>query len=391
MNLKRTLVVGLSLTTTIAALTVGGATTAGADPAGTGWDDKVDNIVGQGSDTTYRVLGDLSSTYNSANGCDVATADTVAGTPPVLVAPFSGDCKTTGQTSTATGGNWDHDVVTNKYPVGSSQGVVELISGRVDFARSSRPPKNSGESGTTFWGFAKDGIAVVTMGGRAPVNITQAQAVGIWKNCTITNWNQIDPTLPSAPIYPYGMNTSSGTKASFDSFLGGQDANSGACAKKLSTNVFPFENDLKQIVDNPAPGTTLENSIWWGSYAELKTYPYKRQSAEYASINGVPISNGNIANNSYPIKRYVYHVTRSADASPTASGGDSTGADTGKGGAVREFTEFLCKPKAGHIVSDYTGENLYDLNTASTVNNGFQRIPTGERTNGGVCAVAVAP
>ena len=384
MKLMRKVAVGLTLGATIIGATGVGA---GADPADTGWDDKVDTVVGQGSDTTYRVIGDLSATYNAANGCEVATSDT--GTAPNFTAPLSGDCKLgANQTSTVTGGNWDHDVVVNKYPVGSSQGVKELLSGRVDFARSSRGPKTSGETGSTFWGFAKDGIVITVLGGRAPVNLTQAQAAGIW-NCSITDWNQIDASLPSAPIYPYGMNPASGTKASMDSFLG-FDANAGACVKKLSTGVYPFENDVKQLIDSPAAGTTLANSIWWGSYAEFKTYAYKRQSADYASINGVEVSNGTIANNSYAIKRYIYHVTKSADVSPAASG-NTTGADTGKGGAVREYTEWLCKQKSAHITSDYTGQNLYDINTATISNNGFQRIPTAERTNGGVCAVAVAP
>ncbi|MFN8052148.1 MAG: substrate-binding domain-containing protein [Acidimicrobiales bacterium] len=384
MKLMRKMVVGLSLTATL--IGVSGVAAGATAPTDSGWDDKVDTIVGQGSDTTYRVMGDLSLTYNAANGCVVATADT--GTAPNFTAPLSGDCVVTGQTSTFTKGNWDHDLVVNKYPVGSSQGVKELLRGSVDFARSSRPPKTSGETGSTFWGYAKDGIAIVVMGGRTPFNITQAQAVGIW-NCTITDWNQLDNTLPSAPIYPYGMNPSSGTKASMDSFLG-FDANSGACVKKLSTNAYPFENDVKQLIDTPAPGTTLANSIWWGSYAELKTYAYKRQSADYMAIGGVEISNGSIADNSYPIKRFVYHVTKSADVAPNGTGG-TTGATTGKPGAVRAFTEWMCKPKSQHITSDYTNASLYDINTATITNNGFQRIPTIERTNGGVCNITVAP
>jgi len=383
MKIMRKMAVGVSLGATLLAVT---GLPAGADPADTGWDDKADIIVGQGSDTTYRVMSGLSDTYNAANGCVVATAD--SGTPPNYTSPLSGDCVVSGQTSTIIGGNWDHDIVANKYPVGSSQGVKELLTGRVDYARSSRPPKTSGETGSTFWGFAKDGITIVVMGGRAPLNITQAQAAGIW-NCSITDWNQLDGSLPSAPIHPYGMNPSSGTKASMDTFLG-FDANAGACVKKLSTNVFAFENDVKQLIDQPAAGTSLANSIWWGSYAEFKTYAFKRQSADYLSINGVAVSNGTIANNSYPIKRYVYHVTKSADVSPIG-GGATAGADTGKGGAVRELTEWMCKPKAGHTTSDYTGENLYDLNTGVISNNGFQRIPAAERTNGGVCAVTAAP
>lgn len=384
MKLMRKLTIGVTLIATITGLT---SVNAGAEPADTGWDDVADRPVGQGSDTTYKVIMDLSLTYNEATGCEIQQSD--IGSAPNFTAPLTGDCRLgANQPQTVTSGNWDHDVVVNKFPTGSSQGVKEMLDGRVDFARSSRPPKTSGETGSTFWGFAKDGITIIAMGGRAPVSITQAQAVGIW-NCSITNWNQISGSLPSAPIHPYGMNPSSGTKASMDSFLG-FDANSGSCVKKLATNVFPTENDVKQLIASPAAGTTLANSIWWGSFAEFKAFAYKRQSAEYLPINGVEISNGSIADNSYPIKRYVYHVAPNASVAPAASGA-TTGADSGKAGAVREFTEWLCKPKAAHTVSDFTGQNLYDANTSTIVNAGYQRIPTPERTNGGVCAVAVAP
>lgn len=376
---------------TVAAALVASTTTmvalpAGAKPADTGWDDKVDYVVGSGSDTTYKVVSDLASIYNQAPGCTIATSDT--GTAPNFVAPLAGDCVINNQNATDIAGNWDHDVVVSKYPTGSSQGVKELVDGRSDFARSSRGPKTSGESGTAFWGFAKDGIVVTTLGGRAPLNVTPAQVKGIW-NCTITNWNQLDPSLPSATIHPYGMNPSSGTKATFDSFLG-FDANAGSCVKKLNTGVFPFENDVKQITENGAVGVPLADAIWWGSYAEFKTYEYKRQSAQFMTIGGVGIGNNSISNNSYPITRYVYHVTKTSSVAP-AAGGLSTGATAGKAGAVREFTEWMCKPRAAHTVSDYTGVSLFDEATNAITGSGYLRIPNNERSSGGVCSIALAP
>ena len=84
---KSTAIIGAALSLSVC-LTTGAA---GADPTDTGWDDKVDQIVGSGSDTTYRVFGDLATAYNQANGCEVATADT--GTPPAYTPPLAGDCK----------------------------------------------------------------------------------------------------------------------------------------------------------------------------------------------------------------------------------------------------------------------------------------------------------
>ena len=299
-----------------------------------------------------------------------------------------------GQSRTDQKGNWDHDVAIQQYPTGSSAGVKALTLNQIDFARSSRGPKSSGESAANFFAYAKDGIAILTMGGRAAGNLTKAQIQGIY-NCTITNWATLG--YPAGTIKPYSMNTSSGTYATFQTYLG-FDPNAGTCVQKLGNGDTPFENDVKQITGPGALAADVANApnaIWWGSFADLKTYGYKRQSAEFWSVDGVAITNGNIANNSYGAKRFVYHVAKKADATPTLAGtgagtGNMTGTTTGKGGGVREFTEFICKPKVDHTASFATGNSLYDDLTGAIVNEGFQRIPTAERTNG-ACEVEAAP
>ena len=138
-------------------------------------------------------------------------------------------------------------------------------------------PKATGESDLDFWAFGKDGLAITTFGNRAPSNITKAQLIGIY-NCTITSWQAITGNAADAgkTIEPIGMNPSSGTKATFDSYLG-FDANAGSCVKKLPSGIYPFENDAKPIIDDPT--INEDNAIWWMSFAEYKSWSYKRQTA----------------------------------------------------------------------------------------------------------------
>ena len=208
-----------------------------------------------------------------------------------------------------------------------------------------------------------------------------------------------NPADAGKAIRVYGMNSSSGTYGTFNSFIKAQistvDVNKAGCAAKLQDNTYPFENDVKPIItDVAAKGWRINDVIWFGSYAELKTYAYKAQGATFASIDGVNISNGAIANNSYPYTRFIYHVTRKTDVNASGSSSDLTGATGGKGGAVRRFTQWLCKEAAWYnagtlpgnptnaAVNPFTGATYFDGIGQAIVNSGFQRVPALERTNG---------
>ena len=356
-----------------AVLTTGGM--AAAAPPNTGWDDINDVITGSGSDTTYNFMQRAELVYNQAAGCDtVNTSNT----------PLHAQCLTTGQTATEIRGNWDHDMAVSVFPTGSGAGVSALQQDRVDYARSSRGPRTSGDSGTNFWAFGKDGVAVVSLTPRAGLNnLSKAQIQGIY-NCTITNFSQLGQ--PAGVIEPVGLNPSSGTKATFDAYLG-FDANNGSCVKKLSNGTFPFENDVKPVLADP--GINENNAIWWMSYAEFSSFSYKRGSATVISVDGSSPTAGTIANNSYPITRFIYHVTKNT-ITPQGSTSNLLGPDGGKQGAVRELTEFLCKPTAEHAVNNFSGRSNYLEIGAAYTATGFVRLPVAERTNG-ICAFAPAP
>ena len=345
---------------------------ASAAPEPSGWDDVNDAVKGGGSDTTYNFMQRTEVLYNQAVGCDTDNAK------PTVTPNNLGKCLTgAAQKQTDTAGNWDHDYLVNLYPTGSSAGVGALQLGDIDFARSSRGPA-SGEAALNFWAFGKDAIAVVTFGNRATGNLTLAQLKDIYE-CNITDWSQLG--YAPGTIEPVGMNSSSGTYGTFNTLVG-TTANNGSCVKRVGgpSGIFPFENDVKPIIDDPL--INENNAIWWMSWAEWRSFSYKRGSAAVWSINGTAISPASVNNSTYPMTRFVYHVTKDPIAPGTA--GDVTGPDTGAQGAVREFTEFLCKPEAGHTQNNFTGATNYRELTDIYSATGFLRVPASQR-NAGLC------
>ncbi|MFZ4432743.1 MAG: PstS family phosphate ABC transporter substrate-binding protein [Microthrixaceae bacterium] len=385
-----------------------GVGTAGAlAPEPSGYDDLPDQILAGGSDTTYRINQEFDVVYNQAKGCETINSYP---TSPVgntrKCVGFDGSVAN-GQTDTK--GNWDHDISVQAFPTGSSTGVKQLLAGELDAARSSRGP-STGEGAANFWGIGKDGLSVVTYGTRTPGNLTLAQLQGIY-NCSITTWDTItgNPADAGQTIEPIGMNASSGTKSTFQSFLG-FDPNAGACVKKVDLDgagpaapVFPFENDSKPVEASTTTISNINNAVWWMSWASFRGFPYLRGSAQQWNVNSVAPSSASISNNTYPFTRFIFQVTKKVDATPSAAGSDdvfgatvagspavytpdSSVATGGKPGAVREFTEFLCKNSANHTVNDYSGlTNFQELGNRYTL-TGFIRVPNAERTNG-VCKV----
>lgn len=428
------------------------ASPAGATmPSGYGFDGSAHVIIGGGSDTTYRAIVSLTDLWNGSPGCKVVTT----------VGSTLGQCETLATAETDTLGNYQHDTVAQANPVGSSAGIASLngfggaqyagTEGNVDFARSSRAPKRTGGNCTggdeltcdTFWGFAQDGIEVTVFNGRNAVQsaaspaITPQELVSIW-TCQFTHWSDV-PSLNIAPgsaqdgpIVPWGMNSSSGTFATFQSYLinnGGASSsfspNAGVCDRKLSNGDFPFENDIKPLLNDvnangglsadPASANNPVNWIWWGSFGELSSFKYKSAAtvggtlwtAYAAPVNGVLPSSSGILANTYPIGRTLYHVTKKADADCPRTNGvcdftgnpgpaitgtvndlNVVGGTSGKSGAVREFTRFLCRSGTTRQATDpYTGKNYaVEIGSALTA-AGFTAVPSSLKTSGANCLV----
>ena len=431
-------------------------------PTGYGYDGTSHVIVGAGSDTTYFTMLGITDLYNRSGVSSGCVANTTIG-------PSLNECVLTGSPETNDLGNWQHDTVGEANPVGSSVGVASLnaassssYAGTVnpapsylgsglptgpnaDFARSSRGPKTTGGnvigagnelSVDTFWGYAQDGIEIVSFNNRGTqlqgdhTGLTPNELFGIF-NCTITQWSQV-PSLGIAPgsatdgpIVPWGINTSSGTFATFQSYIqsnasgvpSGWSPDGQACDRKLSNGIFPFENDLKPIINDPASLSASatstdnpENWITWGSFGDMSAFPFKsavtrgiKYQSKPAPVNGIIPSSQKVLLNTYPIGRTLFHVTRKQDADcpktgsscdfaghpgPAISGGITdmsvTGGTSGIGGSVREFTRFLCRGDSTQQKSDpYTGINEFDGITAAVNSSGFTTVPFALQTDSG--------
>lgn len=382
-----------------------------AAPPGSGWDENPDIVVGGGSDTTYLAMQRLEVLYNGTPGCTIDTGTTSVN---------KGKC-IAGQT-TPTNGNFDHDVLVSATPTGSSAGVNALLPSGVqynpaiDYARSSRGPSGVEAQSVTFWGYARDAIAVLTFGSRQGVALSRQDIIDIY-TCVKTDWSQFG--LPAGPIIPWDMNAASGTTASFKSYIA--PAVFGTCVRKLTSGTAPFENDVKPILADAGPDLVLgtadddeNNYVWWISYGNWSTYPYTANGFVNGNTAGTPISSNlvtvegtvpsasSISGNTYAILRTLYHVTKETDADcNTVPGTDGVcnnagtptvyGSSTGKGGAVRHFTEWLCRTSnTQQLVNSVTGRG-YRSEIVTALNlEGFQQVPAagGLRTAGYACAVS---
>jgi hypothetical protein len=423
------------------------ATPAGAAPSGYGFDNTPHIIVGGGSDTTWRAQISLSDLYNYSVGCTTTTA----------VGSSLGNCIAGSDTNELA--NHQHDTVAQANPNGSGAGIASLngfipagqsnvsypgtvnpVPGdlgssatgpNVDFARSSRGPKTSGgsvvgggsELGTdTFWGYAQDGVEVSVFDARGAqlqsagfTGFTAAQLAQIWGQSTIgdVTWHTLFPSQIAAgsatdgPVVPWGMNSSSGTYATFNSYVTTAAPSPGfdvdTHGRKLANGTFPFENDIKPLLNN-APLSTSRTSIdnpanwvWFGSFGVFSAFPFTssaavsgtQHTAFAAAINGVLPSTSKIGLNTYPIGRTLYHVTRKEDADITAGNGPTvgathdlnvTGGTSGVSGAVREYTRWLCRAgTATQAVDTFTGANLFSEITSAINSAGFTTVPAALR------------
>jgi ABC-type phosphate transport system substrate-binding protein len=372
----------------IAAVGVTSANMAQALPAPepTGFDDVPQVAIGGGSDTTYLVMQRLESLYNATPGCALNTT---------TASPAKGSCDPA-QAQVNTNGNYDHDVMVGAAPIGSGAGINSLLSTGVQYnppisyARSSRGP-NAGLETTElqFWGYARDAIAVTTFGTRLGVSLTKQNLIDIY-TCAVTDWS----TLGGAPgtIIPWDMNSSSGTRATFASYIG---VPFGTCVRKLSTGIAPFENDVKPLLaDANTTAANVNDMIWWQSFGNWQTYPYTKNgtvagapvNTNLVTVDTVAPSNATVTNGSYPILRSLFHVTKKADAA-NGTAPDVTGADAGAGGSVREFTRWICKPNTAHATNVVTGRNQRTEIVLAINGEGFQQIPSALRTPGSLCVI----
>lgn len=286
------------------------------------------DLVGRGSDTTYNVSLQLGSLYT-----------------------FSTQ-------------NRNRDFILNAPPTGSSVGIdalerqfqFRLGDPRLPtaFARSSRGPRASDRAGLDFTAFARDAIVPVTFGnqeGGPSANVeslTVEELQGIFVDCTITNFNQIGGA--DAQIEVFTIQEGSGTRATFDQFLGGDTSN---CI--TDPNNIIFENSPNPILDADAGLDPAERgrAIFPFSFARLST-SVPSENVSSLAVNGVEANADTIADESFPFTRDVFFVT---------IGGNNREGDLRSNQAADRFVDFVCDaqgtdPRTGQINAELVDQTI---------------------------------
>jgi hypothetical protein len=309
-----------------------------AGPQGTGGD--VTRSVTDGSTTSGSATID-SATANfvqsSDQGRGVYGSGIPAGSYIVTVNSATEAVLNQNATATATGvtlslgtivtDNYRHDQPHGAFFLGSGSGINQLCQqgltgvAPIDYARSSRALKSSDCTGLDFVAYARDGISWEAFNvsgsgvGTTVRNLTQAQLQGIYVNCSITNWNQVGGN--NVPIVLYTAQAGSGTRSTFDTFLGGAGSTACMTTAQKATNQIP-ENNNEGIPAANRPGAIFPFSF--GIYATQEANPYGGTSNSVdgsflGNIDGVAPNVTTIRNGTFPYTRYLYNVVSRANAS----------------------------------------------------------------------------
>jgi ABC-type phosphate transport system substrate-binding protein len=332
-------------------------------PGTTGFDNLPNQVLVGGSDTNYAVSNLFAGLYNQSPGCTINQG----------VNPVDNCDGAITQAGGATYANWDHDIISNAWPIGSGNGRLQLTgsltgTNAIDLARSSSGIGST--VGVSLYEFASEGVAVVAVnpgvrGRTGSFNVTKAQLQLIYSTnaaaCGAVTWAQLGDTGPNSadPVLPFGMNSGSGTFSVFNTYVGGT-ANTGACVSGR-----PFENDVAELKKIDAQSATDNlprynsgQGIWWASGATVSAFPVLS-----ATLSPIPLETFGYSDTStYPLVRNVSYVARTVDAAFPALG---TGG--GKPGAVREFLRWVCRSAATH-----TGDPT--IQTQTTARNYQQQI-----------------
>ena len=215
-------------------------------------------IIGSGSDTTEWMMQSLGDLYSNAPGCNQLASPQ----------PLNATCPNSGSENRADFVNYFHDMIVQRYFLGSGGGINQLcqqglakVAG-VEFARSSRVPLPASAGGSDctglhFVGFARDGITWECWpsatgsgcGSMASLNLTTTQLKQIFVSCTVTNWNQVGGS--NVAMDPYVAQANSGTGVTWASALGVQLASGQAL-----TNCVHNPNNPGQPGSNVSPENT---------------------------------------------------------------------------------------------------------------------------------------
>jgi phosphate transport system substrate-binding protein len=166
---------------------------------------------------------DSGSTSGSGGGGDLSGAVKIDGSS--TVGPFA-------QTAAEQFQGENPDVQISVGTSGTGGGFEKFCAGETDISDASRPIKDDEEvpicekNGVTFQEItvANDGIAIVTNKDLEIDCLTVEQLKKLWNTGSkITNYSQLDPSLPDVEVSLYGPGTDSGTFDFFTDEINGEE------------------------------------------------------------------------------------------------------------------------------------------------------------------------
>jgi len=417
--MKRTLTALVALTAVASLATVNNA---GAATDVVNTDDNLTNVKLAGSDTTYFVMGALAKTYMESDGCllnpariiQLPTSTTTSTTIPQQsqcqgATPVEGPSGAL-QASYVKTKNYDHDTITNLFPLGSGSGRTQLCAQLnvtdplrspglqyIDIARSSAAGASSfqctGNNGAPasavgarvlrFIAFAKDAIDWVhwttgTGGGDAVTDLTVQNLKDIFVNCTITNWNQV-PGGINKPIVVFSIQSASGSRAVWDSFMGGNTTTCIPAAFKDGTIAngerVIFENTAQPVENatNDPAAADEGDSIFPFSTGIHATNSAARSNSILGLVNGLTPTEANIVAGTFPFARSLFNVIINSGPSPIASEATRRFAlmRNWAGPADNDKLGYLCKPLNSHS-KDLNDPGVGVATAGATKNHGAE-------------------
>ncbi|MBE1877649.1 hypothetical protein [Myceligenerans pegani] len=331
---------GLFAGAATAALLLGGAATASADPIdpGTGLVDLNRTVDAVGSDTTQDLNNGLAAVverngqliFGSWDAIGSATIQTRSG-GPVFDRPNG-----SGSGFNALGAAWTSGLWNG----------VQLSPADIQVSRSSSAPSSIDPNGTySYVPLAVDAVTYAVAGDNTtvPRDLTEAQLIDIYSSDngdTVT----IDGTVytvgiegSGADIVPFIPQAGSGTRSFWlSTALDGVPVGTAVSDTYSGGSVQEHDGAVLAAVENAIAPYSIAQYIAQGNSAQLETlYPVtvndRRNGAELATVNGVePLADG-VLNTEFPLARPVFTVVPHA---AIVAGSDVEYLFSGAAGAV---------------------------------------------------------
>ena len=364
-------------------------------------------ILGSGSDTTYGMMGALDLLYNGSAGCNTIAA-------PGTTQSLDFRCITPDPAGTITTENYPHDVVREAFPLGSSVGISQICQqglagvANMQYARSSRTLRATDCHNLHFVAYARDGISweafpdlanspAAHMNNQSGVCagsdgfcLTQQNLKDILLNCTLTKWDQLgvpDNEGGNDPIAIYTAQNGSGTRSTYEGFIGGSSQTCIPAAQLASHTVF--ENENTTILSH----ADAKDALFFFSFGVYtNTVTPSPDGSALGEIDGVAVNPTTISDGTFPFGRFLFNVFCGAATGSTCGTAKPAGK---RAKAYVGEKGWLCKVAASHSNDPVTGLNYRTEIENTITHQGFVPLPVGAIGGGAVgsdnCRLFVTP